>query len=99
MFYKQDINWIPYTRVRNEQRMEQERNGTYMGAIICNNYVVYHKPHLAYHQFSVLQDYDVNALIWNPKKIKLKKNKGDNDQHLFRHYRKQIKSWTSMVLA
>lgn len=98
-FNGQDVTWTPYTRVQNEHRMDQDRIGTYMGAIICNNYVVYHKPYLAHHQFQVLQNCDPKAIVWKFKGKKIKQNSGGNEQNLFTYYRKEIDSWTAMVLA
>ncbi|KAK1381699.1 hypothetical protein POM88_019435 [Heracleum sosnowskyi] len=96
-----NVNWTPYTRVNNEDRtryQEQQRVGTYVGAIICNNYVAHHKPHLAAQQFPVLEDFDMQNLLWKAKTIKITQNSGDSEQHLFIDYKDHIEEWNKRLL-
>lgn len=79
--------------------MDQAIYGTYLGALLCNTYVVYHKPHLAHHQFPVLENSDLDAWAWKPKKIKSKKNSGEMKQKLTRFFSAEIEMWKSMTLA
>ncbi|KAK1381696.1 hypothetical protein POM88_019431 [Heracleum sosnowskyi] len=96
-----NVNWTPYTRVNNEDRtryQEQQRVGTYVGAIICNNYVAHHKPHLAAQQFPVLEDFDMQNLLWKAKTIKITHNSGESEQHLFTDYKDHIEEWNKRLL-
>lgn len=100
MVYEQDVDWTPYKSLHKDpaRYREQQLVATYVGAIICNNYVAYHKPHLAAEQFPVLEDLDLQNLRWQAKVIKLKQNKGDSEQHLLTDYQDHIKEWNERLL-
>ncbi|KAL8122222.1 hypothetical protein AgCh_018825 [Apium graveolens] len=97
--YEQDVDWTPYKSLHKDpaRYKEQQLVATYVGAIICNNYVVYHKPHLAAEQFPVLEDFDLQNLCWQAKGIELKQNKGDSE-HLLTDYKDHIKEWNERLL-
>ncbi|KAK1393557.1 hypothetical protein POM88_012613 [Heracleum sosnowskyi] len=95
-----DVDWTPYKSLHKDpaRYKEQQLVATYVGAIICNNYVAYHKPHLAAEQFPVLEDFDLQNLCWQAKGIELKQNKGDSEQHLLTEYKDHIKEWNERLL-
>ncbi|KAL8122221.1 hypothetical protein AgCh_018824 [Apium graveolens] len=93
--YEHDVDWTSYKSLHKDpaRYKEQQLVATYVGAIICNNYVAYHKPHLAAEQFPVLEDFDLQNLCWQ-----LKQNKGDSEQHLLTYYKDHIKEWNERLL-
>lgn len=94
-YHEQDVEWTPYIRSYHPQ----QRFGTRVGPIICNNFVVHHQPHIAYKQFPVFKLYYRKSLNWNPYDIKFKKNSGSSSQNLLKHYKKEFEWWKAKKLA
>ncbi|XP_017251308.1 protein MAINTENANCE OF MERISTEMS-like isoform X2 [Daucus carota subsp. sativus] len=90
-----DVEWTPYIRSYHPQ----QRFGTRVGPIICNNFVVHHQPHIAYKQFPVFKLYYRKSLDWKPYDIKFKKNSGSSSQNLLKHYKKEFEWWKAKKLA
>lgn len=73
---------------------DQKKYETYVGPIICLNYVVHHNPHAVEHQFSTqFEGYKVDSFNWKPRKLKQKKNSGGDNQNFKKIFEEEIKLW------
>ncbi|KAL8144945.1 hypothetical protein AgCh_003236 [Apium graveolens] len=90
-----DVEWTPYANSDHPQK----KFGTRIGPIICNNFVVHHRPDIASGQFPVFKKYDLASLNWQPHKIEFKKNCGPCEQDFKKHYEKEVDWWKAKKLA
>ncbi|KAK1391332.1 hypothetical protein POM88_010388 [Heracleum sosnowskyi] len=90
-----DVEWTPYANSDHPQK----KFGTRIGPIICNNFVVHHRPDIASGQFPVFEKYDLASLNWQPHKIEFKKNCGPCEQDFKKHYEKEVDWWNAKKLA
>lgn len=67
--------------------------------IFCNNYVVYHKPHVVAKQFRDLEGYDVSRMQWEAVDIEMKENRGAKKHKFKELYGAALEIWRQEKLV
>ncbi|KAI7747236.1 hypothetical protein M8C21_002028, partial [Ambrosia artemisiifolia] len=96
-----DIKWHPYVISMLDASMRGDLPYvTRLAPVICMSYVAYHQPLRLLKQFQVLDEYsNISSIEWNPPKIRLTRNSGNERQNFLKIYYNEHKLWENAELA
>ncbi|KAL3653783.1 hypothetical protein CASFOL_003464 [Castilleja foliolosa] len=95
-----DICWMPYNDLILPSPLRtQLRYRALLSPLFCNNFVVYHRPHLVAEQFGESGDQDLTPVGWKYKLVIVKENRGPEKRNYEVFYAKELAIWRDAQLA
>ncbi|KAL3633814.1 hypothetical protein CASFOL_022576 [Castilleja foliolosa] len=95
-----DICWMPYNDLILPSPLRtQLRYRALLSSLFCNNFVVYHRPHLVAEQFGESGDQDLTPMGWKYKRVIVKENRGPEKRNYEVFYAKELAIWRDAQLA